>query len=184
MTSPTAAEATFAPPGRPERRLVAAIVAVCVVCVGLWWSGAVGPHVSAAVRSVAAGKIDIQLRNDGRLPVEVRGIRIDDRQGPPVAVAAVTVDGRPLAAPVRVAGGDVAWVQVSYIVDCDRPTGYGADPDIAVRVKAPGGATQVRPVDVSSWYDARTGGDRSVEPGPMLCPSVSPIGSLSPRPGP
>ena len=184
-TSPTGPVA-FAPTNRPVRRLVAVIIAAGLVSVVLWWFGAVGPRVTISVRSVGAdtaagrGTLHIEVRNDGRLPVDVRGVSVDDRQGPSVEVAEVRVDGHLLGRdPVRVATGQVVRLDVAYAVDCNRPGGYGADPSLGVRVEAPLGTTQTRTVGSADVYRLLSGGDGSVDPGPLLCPSAVP---LLPRP--
>ncbi len=159
----------FVPKSHPERPLVAAMAAVVLVCVGLWWSGAVGPRLTAVVGSVEAdaatgrGTLHIELRNEGRLPLELRGVTVDDRRGPPVDLGPVLVDGHP-ADDVWVGVGDLVRLDVAYTVDCHRPTGYGADPELGVSVRAPLGVTQTRPIR----RDASVG--RSVDPGPLLCP--------------
>jgi hypothetical protein len=180
-TSLTPAEpAPFEPRAHPERSLIAVIVLVAVVCVGLWWTGAVGPRLSAVVVGVESadpsggrGTVHIEVRNEGRLPVEVRGVSVDDRRGAGVEVGQVLIDGRvPGAAGVRVGAGDVVRLELPYTVDCDRPTGYGADPDLGVRVRAPLGVTQTRPVGTGPVDKARRAGTTDfVDRGPLLCPS-------------
>ncbi|MEA2718114.1 MAG: hypothetical protein QOI99_2431, partial [Actinomycetota bacterium] len=157
---------TFVARPRPERRLVTAMIAVSVVCVGLWWAGAVGPRVTAVVRSVEAGTaagrgtIHVEVRNHGRLAVRVRGVRVDDRQGPKVELGPVRVDGRDLPPEgVPVAGGEVARLDVAYTVECDAPRGYGADPAVGVRVRAPLGVTHTRFAGTDALSRSRTGGD-------------------------
>jgi hypothetical protein len=180
-TSLTPAEpATFAPRAHPERRLIAAIVLVALVCVGLWWTGAVGPRLSAAVVEVESadgsggrGTVHIEVRNDGLLSVEVRGVRVDDRRGAGVEVGQVLIDGRvPGDAGVRVEGGDVVRLELPFAVECKRPDGYGADPDLGVRVRAPLGVTQTRRVGTGPVDKARAAGTAAfVDRGPLLCPS-------------
>ncbi len=167
----------FVPTARPERHLVAAIAVIGLVCVALWSTGAVGARVTAVVQTVDAdtvagrGTLHVELRNDGPMRLEVRDVVVDDRGGPPVQVGTALVAGHPLAGdPVRVPGGGVVQVEVPYTVDCGRPTGYGADPELGVRVRAPFGTTQTRPIGTEAVYDSRNGGDDPVDSGPLLCP--------------
>lgn len=182
MSDASIEPAVFVPRGHPDRRLVAAITLIGVVCVALWWFGAAGPRLTAVVRTVDAdtaggrGTLLIEVRNDGRLPVDLRGIEVDDRGGPPLRVGDVRINGRRDGAiRARLESGEVARLDLSYSVDCNRPTGYGSDPVLAVRVKAPLGITRGLPAGTSDLYRARTGGDESVDPGPLLCPFATPL---------
>ena len=180
-TSLTPAEpATFEPQAHPERRLIAAIVLVALVCLGLWWAGAVGPRLTAEVVEVESadasggrGTVHIEVRNDGLLPVEVRGVTVDDRRGAGVEVGQVLIDGRvPGEAGVRVGAGDVVRVEVPFAVECNRPNGYGADPGLGVRARAPLGVTQTRRVGTGPLDEASHGGTTDhIGRGPLLCPS-------------
>ena len=183
MATSMADPLTFVPRPHPERRLVAAIAAIAVVCAGLWWSGALAPRLTAALRAVEAdadavgrGTLVVELRNDGPLAVRVRGVRVDDRGGPPVEIGPARIGGRPLVdtpGGARLPVGYVGLLELPYAVDCDRPGGYGADPEVFVRVRAPLGVTQSRPVRMDAVYDALSGGDESFDPGPLLCPAPS-----------
>lgn len=178
LTEP-AEPATFEPRAHPERRLIGAIVLIAVVCVGLWWTGAVGPRLSTAVVAVdpadpsgERGTIHIEMRNEGLLPVEVRGVRVDDWRGSGVEVGQVLIDGRlPGEAGVRVEGGEVVRLALPFAVECNRPDGYGADPELGVRVRAPLGVTQTRRAGTGPLDRARARGAGVVDRGPLLCPT-------------
>jgi len=104
----------FAPTGNPVRRFVAALAAVGVAASMLWFSGLAAPRlavVSAEPTGGGAlrGTLIVRLRNDGPLPVEVRaaGFR-NDR----LSVSAVRPAG------IDLPGGEVAILEVDYVVDC------------------------------------------------------------------
>jgi len=179
MDAPPTKPVTFVGRSHPDRWLVAAVVAISLVCVGLWWSGAVAPRLTAVVASVETdpgagagrGVLRIELRNEGLLPVDLRGVRVEERGGAPLEVGPVRIDGHHSAADgLRLEGGRAMTVDVAYAVDCNPPLGYGADPEIAVRVRAPLGVTQARPVRTAS-------ADELVDPGPLLCPRSSEAGA-------
>ena len=133
----------FVPAGNPVRRFVAALAAVGVAASALWFSGLAAPRVgvvSATTTAVDAAPrrvLTIRLRNEGPLPVEVRGFKARDGR---VDIGSVRSGG------VDLGGGESATFEVDHLVDC-RPGPQRPAPRLEVAVRTPLGLERARGLD-------------------------------------
>ena len=101
-------------PRHPVRWFVAVPLVLAAVLLLAWWSGLAAPRLTATgvSRSVdPSGEAVLELRNEGRLPVEVLGA---SPIGDEVEVAA-------LVSPVRVPGRGRTDARLQYSLVCQSP---------------------------------------------------------------
>lgn len=179
----------FVPTGNPVSRFVAALAAVGVAASALWFSGLAAPRLAVVSAATATAAVDaaprrvltLRLRNEGPLPVEVRGFRARDGR--------VSI-GSARSGAVRLGGGEAATFEVDHLVDC-RP---GLQPPVGrleVVVRTPLGIERARGLGGLDLLSEACPPSSTAEPagsGPGRPPrpgsSPPPAGPGSPRSGP
>lgn len=146
-TEPFAHEA-FYRSARPIRRFVAIVTAVALVILLVWWAGLANPRITVTpdegVHELASGRgsLQVELRNDAPLAVELREVTLDV-----ATVRSALLDGQPLGDRPELPGRSSAQLVIEYEGRGGCLPVDGAGASLGLEVETPLGLVRT----VRSW---------------------------------